>query len=75
MALKFYDRFVAECGSAFCRELIGYDLTSPEEMEKMRKSNVLEEKCSRFVKKAVEILINLEAERKPVSQQRLRSRR
>jgi hypothetical protein len=35
-------------------------LTNPEELEKLRKSNVREEKCAQFVKKAVEMLINLE---------------
>jgi C_GCAxxG_C_C family probable redox protein len=60
IALKFYDQFAKECGSPFCRELIGYDLTNPEELGKMRKSNVRDEKCCRFVKKAVEILIGLE---------------
>jgi C_GCAxxG_C_C family probable redox protein len=60
IALKFYDRFVKEWGSPFCRELIGYDLTNPEELKRLRKSNVHEEKCSHFVKKAVEILIGLE---------------
>jgi C_GCAxxG_C_C family probable redox protein len=63
IALKFYDQFVEECGSPFCRELIGYDLTNPEELDRMRKSNVREEKCSHFVKKAVEILISLEESR------------
>ena len=60
IALKFYNQFAKECGSPFCRELIGYDLTNPEELEKMRKSNVRAEKCSNFVKKAVKILISLE---------------
>ena len=60
IALKFYDQFAKECGSPFCKELIGYDLTDPKDLEKLRKSNVRDEKCSRFVKKAVEILINLE---------------
>jgi len=60
IALKFYDQFVKECGSPFCKGLIGYDLTNPEELERLRKSNVREEKCSNFVKKAVEMLINLE---------------
>lgn len=60
IALRFYEQFVKECGSPFCRELIGYDLTNPEELERLRKSNVREEKCSYFVKKAVEILISLE---------------
>lgn len=65
IALKFYDEFAKECGSPFCRELIGYDLTSPEERDKLRKSNVREEKCSHFVEKAVEILIDLETQQYP----------
>lgn len=60
IALKFYDRFVEGCGSPFCRELIGYDLTNPEDLEKMRKSSVREQQCCNFVKSAVEILIDLE---------------
>ena len=60
IALKFYDRFVEECGSPFCRELIGYDLTDPKDLEKMRKSSVREQQCCNFVKSAVEILIDLE---------------
>jgi hypothetical protein len=60
IALKFYNRFAKECGSSFCRELIGYDLTNPKELERLRKSNVREEKCSHFVEKAVEMLIDLE---------------
>jgi C_GCAxxG_C_C family probable redox protein len=60
IALEFYDQFVKECGSPFCRELIGYDLTNPLERESLRKSNVREEKCSHFVERAVEMLIDLE---------------
>jgi C_GCAxxG_C_C family probable redox protein len=60
IALKFYDQFAKECGSPFCKELIGFDLTDPEDLEKLRKSDVREEKCSRFVRKAVGILISLE---------------
>lgn len=60
LAQKFYEQFVKECGSTYCRELIGYDLTNLEDLEKARKLNVFDNKCSHFVKKAVEILINLE---------------
>lgn len=63
IALKFYDRFAKECGSPFCRELIGYDLTNPKELVTMRKSKARAEKCCCLVKKAVEILIDLESAR------------
>jgi C_GCAxxG_C_C family probable redox protein len=60
LAHKFCEQFEEVCGSSFCKELIGYDLTKPEELERARKSNVRNEKCTKFVKKTVEILIGLE---------------
>ena len=60
LAQKFCEQFEEACGSLFCKELIGYDLTKPEELERARKSNVHDKKCSKFVKKTVEILIGLE---------------
>lgn len=60
LAQQFYEQFTKELGSPLCQELIGYDLTNPEELEKARTANVFEEKCSRFVKKAIEILLIME---------------
>ena len=60
LARELYEQFEKEFGSPFCRELIGFDLTVPEELERARESKVLDEKCTCFVKKAVEILISLE---------------
>jgi C_GCAxxG_C_C family probable redox protein len=60
MAQRFYDRFTNEFGSPFCRDLIGYDLTNPRNLEDARKVGVFETKCPRFVEKAVEILLSLE---------------
>jgi len=56
-AQKFYEQFTEEFKTPYCRELIGYDLKNIEELEKAWKANVFEEKCSQFVKKAIEILI------------------
>ena len=64
LAQKLYEQFAETCGSPFCRELIGYDLTKPEELEMMRKLNVRDRKCSHFVRKAVELLIGLEVQDK-----------
>jgi C_GCAxxG_C_C family probable redox protein len=61
LARKLYERFVKAWGSPFCRELIGYDLTDPKQLEELRKSDVRDNKCAGFVKKAVEILVSLEA--------------
>lgn len=59
LAQKFYKQFEKKHGSVLCRELIGYDLSNPKELEKARKNKVLEEKCSNFIKTAVEILVSL----------------
>jgi C_GCAxxG_C_C family probable redox protein len=59
LAQKFYKRFEKQHGSVLCRELIGYDLSVPEELEEARRARVFEEKCVNFVRKAVETLIEL----------------
>ena len=57
LAREFYKQFVKEFGSPFCRELIGYDLTNPEELEKAQASKMFEKKCSKFVARTIEILM------------------
>lgn len=52
LAQKLCERFVETYGSPFCRELIGYDLTKPEELETMRKLNVRDKKMLPFRKKS-----------------------
>lgn len=59
VAKKFYERFEAQNGSVFCRELIGYDLSDSEQRIRAREANVFEEKCTIFIRKAVEILVGL----------------
>jgi C_GCAxxG_C_C family probable redox protein len=59
LAQKFFKRFEKHHGSVLCRELIGYDLSVPEELEKARRARILEEKCVNFLKEAVETLIEL----------------
>jgi C_GCAxxG_C_C family probable redox protein len=59
IAQKFYKQFEKQHGSALCRELIGYNLSDPKELEEARKAKVFEEKCVNFVRSAVEILLKL----------------
>ena len=59
IAQKFFKRFEKQHGSVLCRELIGYDLSIPEEFEEARKAKVFEEKCVDFVRKTVETLLEL----------------
>lgn len=57
LAQQLYQRFIKEFGTSLCRELIGYDLNNPQELEEARRLNVFDEKCVGYVKKAVEILL------------------
>ncbi len=59
LASRFYKRFEKQHGSVLCRELIGYNLSNPEELEKARKANVFEKKCVDFVRNAMEALVEL----------------
>lgn len=59
LAQRFYKQFEKQHGSVLCRELIGYDLSNPEELEKAKQAKVFEEKCVNFVRKAVENLVEV----------------
>ena len=58
-ASEFYGRFEEECESVLCRDLIGFDLSDPEELERARSSKVFGRKCVRFIEKAVDILMEM----------------
>jgi len=62
--LGAYDRartlcqqFQTKHGSILCRELIGYDLSKPEELEQARQANVIKEKCEKYVQNVIEMLL------------------
>jgi C_GCAxxG_C_C family probable redox protein len=59
LAQKLYKQFEKQHGSVYCRELIGYNLSNPKEMEEAKKANVFREKCDNFIRKTVETLIEL----------------
>jgi C_GCAxxG_C_C family probable redox protein len=52
-------RFKARNGSIKCRDLIGYDLSNPEEHKKAEEDDVFNTKCTKFVRDAVEIVEEL----------------
>lgn len=58
-AQKFYKEFEAQNGSVLCKELIGFDLSVPGKWDEAVKGDVFKEKCPIFVRKAVEILLEL----------------
>ena len=53
---EFMDRFIAKNGTVVCRELLGYNLSKPEEMEKIREQNLFATVCPRMVESAAEIV-------------------
>lgn len=58
-SLQLYKEFEKEFGSAICYELIGCDLTNPEQRKRFHEMNVAKEKCAKFVHKATSILVDL----------------
>ena len=59
LAKAFQAAFIERFGSTICRELLGYDLSVPGELEKARESGKMLEQCSTQVRGASEILCEL----------------
>ena len=53
---KFEEEFCNKNGSCICKEILGYDLSNPEEMAKIQEENLLATKCPKVVLSACEIL-------------------
>ena len=52
---ELIDSFKKEYGTINCTELIKYDLSNENELEKARESGIFKKLCPVFVKKAIEI--------------------
>ncbi len=53
---EFADRFESRNGSIVCRELLGYDIGTPEERELAREQGLFATLCPRLVRDAAEII-------------------
>jgi C_GCAxxG_C_C family probable redox protein len=53
---EFVTRFQSRHGSIVCRELLGYDLSNPEEGDAAKKKGLFDTLCPQLVRDAVEIL-------------------
>lgn len=62
IADEFTRRFRGVNGSIVCRELLGYDLTNPEDMAVISEKNLFREFCPLMVKSAVEVLESILSE-------------
>jgi C_GCAxxG_C_C family probable redox protein len=59
LSQALYRQFEVRHGTVYCKELIHYDLSNPEELEKARETKVFEEKCAYYVRTVIEILLDL----------------
>lgn len=53
---EFYEKFAEKYPSCICKELLGYDLTKPEEMQKILDEGLLMNFCPKVVADVIEIL-------------------
>ena len=56
MAEEYMNRFIKKNGSVVCRELLGYDLSKPEEKAVILEKNLFHTMCPDLIRSAVEIL-------------------
>ena len=56
LADEFIKRFQEQHGTILCRELIGYNLSKPEELQKAREQGVFVSACPGFVKDAAKLV-------------------
>ncbi len=56
---EFIERFKARNGAVLCRELLGYDISTPEELQAIREKGLFTSLCPRLVADAVEIVEQL----------------
>lgn len=52
----FVERFQSRQGALQCRQLIGYDLSNPGELQSAKAAGIFTERCPAFVLAAIEIL-------------------
>jgi len=55
-AQEFMNAFTAQYGALACRELLGYDISIPEEFEQLKQQNLFATRCVEFIRSAVNIL-------------------
>jgi C_GCAxxG_C_C family probable redox protein len=53
---EFVNRFQSRHGSIICKELLGYDLSNPQEGEAVKEKGLFDTLCPQFVRDATEIL-------------------
>ncbi|MGN0674353.1 MAG: C-GCAxxG-C-C family protein [Oscillospiraceae bacterium] len=62
IAVEFTKRYKEANGSIVCRDLLGYDLSKPDEMACIKEKGLFGEVCPKAIKSAVEILESIIAD-------------
>jgi len=68
LAHELYTKFAQRHGTVLCKELIGYDLSITEELDKAKSEKVFEKKCPDFVRTVAQILMDFDTKNKPPHQ-------
>jgi C_GCAxxG_C_C family probable redox protein len=53
---QFLERFKVRHGSILCRQLLGYDISTPEGLQTARDNGLFEKRCPKYVRTSAEIL-------------------
>jgi C_GCAxxG_C_C family probable redox protein len=56
LVAEFVEKFEERNGSVICRDLLGYDLSKPEDLKLVKAKGITRAKCPKFVKDSAEIL-------------------
>ncbi|MBP1561977.1 MAG: C_GCAxxG_C_C family protein [Oscillospiraceae bacterium] len=56
IAVEYTKRFKEANGSIVCRDLLGYDLSKPDEMACIKEKGLFGDVCPKAIKSAVEVL-------------------
>ncbi len=56
IAEDFMNRFIEKNGTVVCRELLGYDVSKPEDMPKIKEMDLFHTTCPKMIQCATEIL-------------------
>lgn len=56
IAEEYMNRFIRANGSTVCRDLLGYDLSKTEDMQRIREKNLFRTTCPEMVRSAAAIL-------------------
>lgn len=56
IAEEFMNRFIEKNGTVVCRELLGYDVSKPEDMEIIKELDLFKSTCPKMIQCATEII-------------------